>query len=268
VKQKLFFPILFLSSSFLMFPLHSVSRCVSFISIDHVKTSKDEANVMLFAAVPEDERLKLKNLDRNSVIVYRMVEEKGGNGIWRKEIKTRAHLPDTELKKVIDGLISRQLIRELKSAATKNKKTYILFDISPGGDHVGHIWAADKNEFDSVMVHHISVAIYNAVKAASLLRMGQLEKMFVDNPEILKNGKCLNQKHVLQVLDTLKYDGLVELLEDHTAGEQMIKLARQPHAHNHLTEVPCGKCPVYDACGDVGDITPVTCPYFQRWLDF
>lgn len=35
-----------------------------------------------------------------------------------------------------------------------------------------------------------------------------------------------------------------------------------------LTSVPCGRCPVIDQCRDGGLISPQTCEYYQKWLDF
>jgi hypothetical protein len=45
--------------------------------------------------------------------------------------------------------------------------------------------------------------------------------------------------------------------------------AGQPtDATSPLTSVPCGVCPVFDRCHDGGVISPATCVYFQKWLDF
>lgn len=35
-----------------------------------------------------------------------------------------------------------------------------------------------------------------------------------------------------------------------------------------LTEAPCGRCPVLDVCEDGGLVSPRTCPYFKKWLEY
>ncbi|KIY91746.1 hypothetical protein MNEG_16218, partial [Monoraphidium neglectum] len=35
-----------------------------------------------------------------------------------------------------------------------------------------------------------------------------------------------------------------------------------------LTSLPCGRCPVADQCRDGGPISPQTCEYYEKWLDF
>lgn len=170
----------------------------------------------------------------------------------------------------MDTLENKQLIREFKSVSVKNKKLYILFDVSPAAIHVGDIWVGEKGaEFDAVLVHSISLAMFNTVQRLAIMPMEQLKRMFANNPQILKNGSSLTDRHVMQVLETMKYDGVVEFLDDPASatGDKLVKYVRSPLGSNHLTEMPCGRCPVYDKCGDVGDITPVTCPYFQRWLE-
>jgi len=35
-----------------------------------------------------------------------------------------------------------------------------------------------------------------------------------------------------------------------------------------LTEFPCGMCPLMDRCSENGIISPQTCVYFTKWLEF
>jgi hypothetical protein len=37
---------------------------------------------------------------------------------------------------------------------------------------------------------------------------------------------------------------------------------------NAWTDVPCGKCPVFEFCKEGGPISPTNCVYYQRWLEF
>lgn len=35
-----------------------------------------------------------------------------------------------------------------------------------------------------------------------------------------------------------------------------------------LTSVPCGVCPVFADCRDDGPVSPATCEYYNKWLEF
>jgi len=36
---------------------------------------------------------------------------------------------------------------------------------------------------------------------------------------------------------------------------------------NGLTEVPCGRCPVFELCEEGGPVSPANCVYFDQWLE-
>jgi DNA-directed RNA polymerase III subunit RPC6 len=35
-----------------------------------------------------------------------------------------------------------------------------------------------------------------------------------------------------------------------------------------LTSIPCGVCPVIEHCHDDGVVSPATCEYYNKWLQF
>lgn len=78
------------------------------------------------------------------------------------------------------------------------------------------------------------------------------------------------------MLQTLVYDGRLEEVSgaviSHlaaggaSASERFYKVSK-PAAHvNHLTDTPCGMCPVASKCSDDGIISPKTCVYLSCWL--
>lgn len=110
----------------------------------------------------------------------------------------------------------------------------------------------------------------------------------------------LTTSDVRQVFDTLVYDGKIEPLQapgaviDDPGDVQyrltqcvllasrgsaptapQLTLARPSlvcvspiEARNHLTAVPCGACPVRSECTPGGAVSPETCHYLAKWLDF
>lgn len=52
-------------------------------------------------------------------------------------------------------------------------------------------------------------------------------------------------------------------------GDDRYRLAEAKFpATTALTSLPCGVCPVADQCRDGGPISPQTCAYMDKWLEF
>lgn len=72
-----------------------------------------------------------------------------------------------------------------------------------------------------------------------------------------------------QLLDILCWDGRLEKTRDGKA----YKAVKQVHGENGvslgngLTEVPCGRCPVFDDCEEGGPVNAKSCEYFKEWLE-
>ena len=49
-------------------------------------------------------------------------------------------------------------------------------------------------------------------------------------------------------------------------NRNMYRVARQVTIENHLTDIPCGVCPVISQCCEGGIISPITCKYMNEWL--
>ena len=102
------------------------------------------------------------------------------------------------------------------------------------------------------------------------------------------NNTVLKESEVQQLLDVLVYELVIEpvprpgfdevgyrttntaRLEVHPRsrqGEDDIKVQLgAPLIDNGFTEVPCGRCPVFDLCEVGGPVSPDNCVYFTRWL--
>lgn len=76
--------------------------------------------------------------------------------------------------------------------------------------------------------------------------------------------KVIRESDMEQLLDMMVLEGRLEkiganyrlALRPSDAGEGM----------NGFVDAPCGTCPVFDLCGDSGEISARTCVYFAEWL--
>ncbi|KAK1757811.1 DNA-directed RNA polymerase [Echria macrotheca] len=106
------------------------------------------------------------------------------------------------------------------------------------------------------------------------------------NIEGITNNTTLSVPDVQQLVDVLYYDGLIEPVRvgarrgyrvtrptrqstvsfQPGMGLEVDMLGPEPRG-NGLTEVPCGRCPVFELCGEGGPVSPSNCVYFVKWLD-
>ena len=64
-----------------------------------------------------------------------------------------------------------------------------------------------------------------------------------------------------------EWDGDEQIVGDVEATSWMYKAIKDPKdERNPLTDIPCGKCPVFEFCKDGGPVSPSLCVYFKKWL--
>jgi DNA-directed RNA polymerase III subunit RPC6 len=103
----------------------------------------------------------------------------------------------------------------------------------------------------------------------------------------ITNNTVLGEADVQTLIDVLVYDGVIEPISvGGHLGYRTTRIARQgldPWAgakdeaaaeragptplDNGYTEVPCGRCPVFDICEEGGPVSASNCVYFKKWLD-
>lgn len=109
----------------------------------------------------------------------------------------------------------------------------------------------------------------------------------------ITNNTTLGEADIQQLVDVLRYDGLIEPIKVNgrrgyrvarpTKQDTMSFAKRQKDREvgigldlpifgmeppgNGLTEVPCGRCPVFELCEEGGPVSPANCVYFEQWLE-
>lgn len=90
----------------------------------------------------------------------------------------------------------------------------------------------------------------------------------------------LGIEDVGMLLDRLVFDGSIErsvwtgprvsrIVEDDEDDEIYVyKAVNDALPDSIIASIPCGQCPVFDACNDFGPVTPSTCSYYNEWLSF
>ncbi len=93
--------------------------------------------------------------------------------------------------------------------------------------------------------------------------------LLVENSGLLTSAVVLTSGDIQQLLDVMIYDGNISKI---IAGDtvayraQRKALMEDEELGSVLTEVPCGRCPVFDLCEEGGPVGPSNCEYFNEWL--
>lgn len=241
--------------------------CHGSISVSRQGSS---GNLVYRATNPSD-TARFRGLGPQEMLVYQLIKHEGNMGIWTRDLRLRSSLPTNSLSKILRALETRKLIKAVKSIAHKNKRVYMLFELEPSQEVTGGAWYTNDREFDTVFIDLLMEQCYKLIRSKGYATVEQVSE-FIKASGISKVE--LGGEDIQAILNTLVYDGKVEECDDPRympsltgRREVIFKPAHDGVPFNHFTEVPCAICPVFNQCGDEGDITPMNCTYLSKWLE-
>ena len=92
-------------------------------------------------------------------------------------------------------------------------------------------------------------------------------------PEITKainasglSGVVMKEAEMQQLMDILCWDGRMVRVMNGKGYKAVRRFGGEDGLKNGLTELPCGRCPVFDLCEEGGPVNARSCEYFQEWL--
>lgn len=127
-------------------------------------------------------------------------------GIWTRDIKLAANIPQHTLTKTLKILEQRNLVKSVRSVVSKSKKLYMLYDMVPAKEITGGPWYTDQ-EFDHEFVEELSSFIVSFIKSQGMADVS------VINERVRISGISkveLSIEELELVLQTLVYDGRLE----------------------------------------------------------
>jgi len=225
---------------------------------------------------------KLKGLGSEETLVYQIIQAGGNMGIWTKELKMQSNLQQPQISKILRSLEGRQLIKAVKSVASKNRKVYMLYELEPSREITGGAWYTEQ-EFDGEFISVLTDLCHKFIVRSNVCTLGQIAE-FVSSSQLSKVK--LELEDVLSIVNTLVFDGKVEEVASESAGSKLATQPREGYAADKMrswcykasrletpvpspfTSSPCGVCPVFNECTPDGMISPARCVYFSQWLQF
>ena len=221
--------------------------------------------------------------DQEEKIVFRIIEEAGNKGTWIRDIRIKSNLGQVQLNRVLKSLENKKHIKAVKSVNATRKKVYMLYDLEPDRSVTGGAWYTDQ-EFESEFVEILNQQSYNYLydkleksreKAATSGPLAARNMSMATSKEVAKfisdlgiSKIELKQEDIESILDTLIFDGKVEKTTKTQEGKE-VKFYRAVESllpTTGLVRIPCGVCPVYKNCHDIGAVNPIKCQYLTEWL--
>jgi DNA-directed RNA polymerase III subunit RPC6 len=87
---------------------------------------------------------------------------------------------------------------------------------------------------------------------------------WVNSKELLR-GKFVREDDMEQLLEMMVLDNRLEKISG--TNYRTVLTATDTKVYNGFVDAPCGNCPIFDLCGDEGEISARTCVYFGQWLE-
>ncbi|CAN8077342.1 unnamed protein product [Agarophyton chilense] len=225
----------------------------------------EKKDVVVYQWVSLKDAEKFRGLDAAERMVYDMIQRSGQNGVTKRDMKFRTNIQNpSELKQIVERLIARRLIKEIKSVQGTNKKVYIASEVEPSAAHTGGPWYNDEQEFDTEFIETIYAQVLGYMMTMEYVTVDSVTDYVAD---LKISHEALRKSDIRQLMMTMLYDSVIEQCEGRNEGGEYFRRATHTPAVNHLTSIPCGSCPVFHDCSPDGVISPKTCVYMKEWLE-
>lgn len=217
------------------------------------------------------------NLTKEERILYDVVRSKTDMGIWRADLKNETKLAENMINKSLKSLLAKNLIKEVVNIHKKGKKHYMGAEFEPSKEITGGDWYVNGSldtEFINVLKEQCRKLIYKQTVATLdgisdiIRRSGVFKVQFTKQQieEILRNLVLDNEVMEVTSSGMGEFDSIPEgklcykcKSKGGTKGEVKI---------GAMASIPCGVCPRISQCTPDGIISPTTCVYYTKWLDF
>ena len=239
----------------------------------------NQSGTLVYKLKDPSKAQKVKGADNEEKIVYNIIEEAGNKGIWIRDIRFKSNLILTQLNKILKILENKKLIKAVKSVSASKKKVYMLFNLEPDRSVTGGAWYCDQ-DFEAEFVDVLNQQCYRFLQeklegtkdckggpiAARNISYASLKDVWKYINELGISKVQLSIEDIETILDTLLYDGKVARSVA-TDGSRLYRAVESLLPAPGIVRIPCGVCPVFRYCGDIGSVNPKKCVYMKEWLE-
>lgn len=265
---------------------------------DRLQLFKTADGVTAYKLIGLAESQKFKGLSTQDRAIYSLIEASSNMGIWIRDLRMRSGLTQTIVQQCIKKLTTKKLIKFEKTAAAKNKKVYMLYDLEPSKAVRGAPWVS-AGEFDHELLSKLNSACLRWIEQQS--KQGHPDVSPEEVCAFIKSSGAFDVASMTiedtsTLLLAMVYDGLLEHsptsssvsflpfnpdeiaseskrkkkkqeIKDTSTSGMLFRVTRSGAMTSSFTTIPCALCPVANVCGEGNPVSPSTCEYYRLWME-
>lgn len=210
-------------------------------------------------------------------VLYNLIHSKKDIGIWTGDMKRETNLPDSIVKKSLKLLQSKNLIKEVVNIQNKGRKHYMAAEFEPSKEITGGDWYT-QGSLDTYFINLVKDVCLKYIfrqKVATcdgILEWSRKSGVFTVGITAQQTDEILRALVLDDEIEEVKSTGIgdfssvpVGRICYRCKSKGGIRGEQKPGA---MAFIPCGVCPRINFCTPDGIISPRTCVYYQKWLDF
>ncbi|KAJ6861945.1 DNA-directed RNA polymerase III subunit RPC6-like isoform X2 [Populus alba x Populus x berolinensis] len=218
-----------------------------------------------------------QSLTEHERLLYDVIRSKQDIGIWTRDMKKEAKLPDNVVNKSLKALQVKKLIKEVVNIQNKGRKHFMATEFEPSKEISGGAWYLEGS-LDTEFIESLKQLCKRQIERRGVATLEEVTDSINSYPAF---NVDVTKQQIEEILRTLILDNVIMEVKSNGMGEfasipfgevcykyiSKVGLGGEPKA-GALASIPCGVCPRISQCTPDGIISPKTCVYYQKWLDF
>ncbi|CAN1175536.1 DNA-directed RNA polymerase III subunit RPC6 [Linum perenne] len=219
-----------------------------------------------------------KALSADDQLIYNVIHARGDMGMIKSFIQRETNLGNPVINKSLNTLTERNMIKLVVNVKSK-AKTYMAAEFEPSRELTGGEWYSE-GALDTVFVDFLKEQCLKIVKKLKVATLDAVVDLMKSSGMLMVD---VSKKQFEEILKALVFDNAVVEVTSTGVGEfrevPVGKVCYKAVAAGKrggggemrlgaMASVPCGVCPRINSCTPDGIISPKTCVYYQKWLDF
>ncbi|CAK9314700.1 unnamed protein product [Citrullus colocynthis] len=210
-------------------------------------------------------------------VLHDLICSKQSMGIWIGDIKRETKYSDSVVTKSLKSLQARGLVKLVEHYQNKGKKFYLSKDFEPSKELTGGNWYSD-GKLDQEYINTLKGFCARMIQK---LKVATIEGIIDSFKKSGASKVDLSREQIEEIVNALVLDNEVMEVKSTGSGEfdfiPVGKICYKCYAKGGvkgelktgaMASIPCGVCPRISHCTPDGIISPRTCVYYTKWLDF
>lgn len=172
-----------------------------------------------------------------------------------------------------------ELIKRVVDVHHKSKKHYMAVEFEPAKEISGGPWYFE-GKLDEELISKLKEECLKYINMQTIITNEGLFDCIRDGVKVTRRASKekveVTRDQILEIVQALVLENKIEELQSSGQGDfSSIPLGKVCYRRLNrtlstaaLTSIPCGVCPRIKECTPDGIISPVTCVYFKKWLEF